>query len=146
LAAKYEVKVCYHTHSGSCMGANAAAMAHLLEGFDPKYMGAYLDPGHLARAGESFAMAVGMVRPYLSIIGLKDTLVVRAEQADHGVASWSWVTAGQGVVDWTGVFSQLKETGFDGPLTVHSEFSVEPDEFLPAVKREAAFFRKKMQG
>ncbi len=142
LAMKYKVKVCYHTHSGNCMGANGAAMAHLLEGFDPRHVGAYLDPGHLQRVGESFPMAVGMVRPYLSVIGLKDTLVVRAEQEDHGVAKWSWEPAGQGLVDWTGVFATLKEAAFDGPLTVHCEFRVPEDEFMSTVKTEIAFFRR----
>ena len=90
------------------------------------------------------AMAVGMVRQFLSIIGLKDTMVARNEQDDHGYAAWSWVPAGQGVVDWAGVFAQLKDTRFDGPLSVHGEIHVEPDEFIPTIKHDVAFFRKYM--
>jgi sugar phosphate isomerase/epimerase len=128
------------------MGASGAAMAHLLEGLDPRYMGAYLDAGHLARTGESFPTAAGMVRPYLSIVGLKDTSVVRIERKGHGAASWNWVPAGQGVVDWTAVFTTLREAAFDGPLTVHCEFRVPEDQFMRSVRNEIAFFRKCVTG
>ncbi len=146
LAMKHEVKVCYHTHSGNCMGANGAAIAHLLEGFDPQYMGAYLDPGHLRCVGESFPMAAGMVRPYLSIIALKDLLITRAEQDCHRLAKCDWVPAGQGVVDWTAVFTTLKDVAFDGPLTLHCEFSVPKEEFMDTVRSDIAFFRRFVNG
>jgi len=54
LGRKYGVRVCYHTHSGNLMGLNCAALMHLLEGFDPRYIGAYVDPGHMVVNGEGF--------------------------------------------------------------------------------------------
>jgi len=48
LGRTYNVKIVYHTHSGQgFMGINCAALMHLIKDFDPQYIGAYLDPGHL---------------------------------------------------------------------------------------------------
>ena len=54
LAREYNVTVCYHTHSGPCLGQNASALAHLIHGFDPQYIGGYLDPCHCACAARNF--------------------------------------------------------------------------------------------
>ena len=43
------------------------------------------------------------------------------------------------MVDWTSVFEELKALDFDGPASIHCEFETD-DDFLTAVRREAAFF------
>jgi sugar phosphate isomerase/epimerase len=139
---KYGVKICYHTHSNKCMGLNAGSLAHLLSGFDPECLGAYLDTCHLITEGEKFSTAVGMVRPYVSIISLKDALLERVPTNGHGGAKRTLPEAGGGMVNWTCVFECLNEVGFDGPLSVHCEFEIEDDDVIPAIKRETAFFRK----
>lgn len=144
LARKHNVKICYHTHCNKCMALNASGLAHLLEDLDPQYFGAYLDPGHLRVEGEDFPTAVGMVRPWLSLVALKDVLIERVEAPNglHGTTRNNWCLAGQGMVDWQSVFDTLKKANYDGPCTVHCEFkSFHPDNFLADAKREAAFFR-----
>ncbi|MCC7262898.1 MAG: sugar phosphate isomerase/epimerase, partial [Candidatus Latescibacteria bacterium] len=141
LGARHGVKVCYHTHSHRCMGLNAGTMAHLLRGFDPRHLGAYLDPGHLVVEGEEFAVALAILRDYLSIFGIKDVRLDRVEKEGHGSVKAEWVEAGQGMVDWTTVFADLKRIAFAGPLSVHCEFHCAPDQFLTAVQREVQFFR-----
>ncbi len=141
LGAQNGVKVCYHTHSHRCMGLNAGTMAHLLRGFDPRHIGAYLDPGHLVVEGEEFAVALAILRDYLSIVALKDVRLDRVEKQGHGSVKAEWVEAGQGMVDWTAVFADLKRIGFAGPLSVHCEFHCAPDQFLGAVQREVGFFK-----
>ena len=142
LAEKYNVKICYHNHSRRCMGINAGMMAHLIQGFDPRLIGAYLDAGHLVVEGEEFAVGAAIVKSHLSIIGLKDVLLTRTEKDGHGEISKAWVEAGIGMVDWTAVFSELARIEFDGPLAVHSEFKVPDSEFMPAMKRDVAFFKR----
>lgn len=143
LARKYNVKICYHTHSNKCIGLNGAAMAHLLEDLDPQYFGAYIDAGHLRAEGENFATALGMVRPWLSIVAVKDVLIHRqVHDNGHGQGQNKWLTAGNGMVDWTFVFDCLKRVDFKGPVSVHCEFKCEPEEFIPNAKDEVAFFKK----
>ena len=45
---------------------------HLIKGFDPQYVGAYPDFGHLALDGEDWAMGLAMIRDYISVVGIKD--------------------------------------------------------------------------
>jgi len=146
----YGVQVCYHTHSGNLLGLNAAALMHLLQGRDPAYIGAYLDPGHFAVNGEPFALGLAMAREYLSILSFKDVLVERVEVNGpstgsgqrHGKGKVCWVPAGEGVVDWRSVFGELKRTGFDGPASLHCEFEVPAEEWMGRFEREIAFFRR----
>jgi sugar phosphate isomerase/epimerase len=142
LAGEYEVRVNYHTHSNRCMGMTGGMLAHLLRGFDPRRIGAYLDPAHLLVEGEEFAVALAIVREHLSLVALKDVLLAREEASGHGRRAVAWVKAGEGMVDWTAVFAELARARFDGPMSVHCEFLAGSDpQFLPAARRECAFFR-----
>jgi len=141
LGREYNVKVCYHTHSHHCMGLNCGMLAHLIQGFDPQYIGAYIDPGHMNAEGEEFAVGAAIIRRYLSIIGLKDSLPRREEtDSGHGRKIMRWVQAGQGTVDWTSVFDELGRIEFTGPLSVHCEFDVAGEAFGRAFRSEVAFF------
>jgi sugar phosphate isomerase/epimerase len=104
LGRKYSVKICYHTHSNRCMGLNCASLAHLVNGFDPRYIGAYLDPGHMVIEGEEFSVGVAMVKKYLSITAVKDVMLTRKDAGSHGRVVAKFVPAGEGMVDWTAVF------------------------------------------
>ena len=143
LASIYNVKICYHTHSHYCMGLNAAALMHLLRDFDPAYLGAYLDPGHFAVDGEPFDFGLAMAREHLSILSVKDVLVERVEKNGHGAAKALWVAAGEGIVDWTAVFTELRRIEYDGFLSIHCEYDIEDEEdWFDTFVREVAFFRK----
>ena len=141
----YGVQLCYHTHSGNFLGLNAAALMHLLRDRDPAYIGAYLDPGHFAVNGEPFALGLSMAAGYVSLFSFKDVLVERVQADGHGRGEVHWVAAGEGVVDWTEVFGELKRTGFDGPVSIHCEFEVPADEWMETFAREIGFFRTQAQ-
>lgn len=142
LARSHNVKICYHTHSGYCLGLNAAGLMHLLREFDPACLGAYLDPGHFAVNGEPFDFGLAMTADYLSVLSLKDVRIDRLEKNGHGAAKARWVPAGQGLVDWSAVFSELKRVGFDGPLSVHCEYEVPAHQWFSTFEQEMAFFHR----
>jgi sugar phosphate isomerase/epimerase len=142
LARRYNVKVCYHTHNERVMGINGAALCHLINGFDPLCIGVYLDPTHLVLEGEEFAFALAMVQPYLSVVSGKDVIKFRVEKNGHGSYGYRGVPAGEGFVDWTAVFSDLRRVGYDGPLSVHCEWHLEnEDAVFDVLRREIQFFR-----
>jgi sugar phosphate isomerase/epimerase len=151
LGRKHGVKVCYHTHSATphChMGINCCGLMHFLRGFDPNFIGAYIDPGHMTNDGEPFAIGVAIVKPYLALVALKDVLIAREESTqsrDEGTKSVQWVAAGEGCVPWSAVFAELIRVGFDGPLSIHAEFeNAGPDDFAAKLEREVAYFRRKL--
>jgi len=123
LGEKYGVQTCYQIHSGPCIGSNCAGLMHLIKGFDPKLMGAYPDLGHLVLDGEDIEMGLSMIYDYLSIVGIKDAMYVR--QSDNRTPRYvpSFVKVGDGCVNWQLALSALKKLGFDGPLSVHTEYS-----------------------
>lgn len=142
LARRYNVKVCYHTHNERVMGINGAALCHLINGFDPQHIGAYLDPTHLVLEGEEFAFALAMVRPYLAMVAGKDVLKFRVEKNGHGSSGYRGVPAGEGFVDWTAVFSDLKRVGYAGPLSVACEWHLDDGRtFSDVLRQEIRFFR-----
>lgn len=147
LAQQYNVKVCYHTHNERVMGINGAALCHLLNGFDPQYIGAYLDPTHLVLEGEEFAFALAMVQRYLTMVAGKDVIKFRIEKNGHGSYGYKGVPAGEGFVDWTAVFSDLKRVGYNGPLSVHCEWHLEDGcSFADVLHREIQFFKQYCDG
>ena len=123
------------------MGGNCSALMHLLQGFNPQCLGAYIDPAHLVIEGEEFVFGLSMVKNYLSIVALKDVLLVRGEAAKHGKKALQWVTAGNGMVDWTVVFAELKRINYIGPLSIHCFCEAPEAEFMDAVRQEVAFFK-----
>lgn len=142
LAKKYNICICYHTHSNRCMGLNGGAMAHLLEGLNPAFFGAYLDAGHMRAEGEEFAVSLGMLQPWIRLLSIKDVLLKQTRENGHGKIVNQWLPAGKGSVNWTNVFDTLRKFNWDKPISIHCEFQAEPDEFLRLAKREVAFFRK----
>ena len=145
LSRRYGVKICYHTHNDRCMGLNGAALAHLIRGFDPACIGAYLDPLHLVLEGEEFAFALAMNQPYLSAVACKDVMKTRVQHSHHGGYRIDVVPAGEGMVDWTAVFDDLRRVGYAGPLSMHCEWPVPADQFSDTLRRETAFFRRERE-
>jgi len=117
-------------------------LAHLMECLDPQIYGAYLDAGHLRAEGEDFRVALGMAKPWLRLLAVKDVLLEQNQENGHGKIVNKWVPAGQGSVNWTYVFDCLKQIGWQHPISIHCEFKCEPEEFLDKAGEEIAFFRK----
>jgi sugar phosphate isomerase/epimerase len=140
LARTYGVKVCYHTHSMRCLGMNASALMHLLAGFDPRWIGAFIDPVHFVIEGEEFAVGANMTRTYLSVASIKDVLLTRGERDGHSTIEYEVVSCGTGMVDFDNMFRALRHFHFDGPLTVHCEFEQASGEvFLRLAEGDARF-------
>jgi sugar phosphate isomerase/epimerase len=121
MGEKYGVCSLVHTHSQAFYGSNASGAMILVKGFDPQYVGVYLDPAHLEMDGEPLPMALDMVRNYLKVIGVKN---VRHERTPDG-KKWRqwWCQLPEGLVDWAEALKVIKEAGFNGPLSVHGEYS-----------------------
>ena len=119
---RYGVQTCYQVHSGACIGSNCAGLMHLIRDFPPEHVGAYPDVGHLALDGEDIHMGLGMIRDYLSVVGIKDAYYAPQPEGSSPAYIPRFTRVGQGCVDWERCFEALRAIGFDGPLTVHTEY------------------------
>ncbi len=143
LAEKHGVRVAIHTHSGYFYGLNAASAMHLVQGMDPRHVGVYLDPGHLAINGEPIEIAVDMVRSYLCLVAMKDMAYIRTEREGRTVWGHTLVPFREGLVDWPGVLKALVRVGYDGPLSFHSEYhDVSLDELRSLTRDDLNYIRE----
>ena len=145
LSREYEVKTCCHTHSGTFYGPNCAGLMHLIKGFDPEYIGAYIDSGHLILDGEEYEMGLAMIKDYLSLVALKDAIYAKGEDDGELINKPEFVPLGKGLVPWKKFFTSLLDTGYDGPLSIHGEYEVERRVRDKWVKEDLEFVRKTLQ-
>jgi sugar phosphate isomerase/epimerase len=142
LAEATKVRACYHTHSGSFLGNNTASLRLLLEGLDPHHVGAYVDTGHTAVNGGPPRMELDVVKPWLSLLAIKDMAWVK------GKGSWSHhvVPAGQGIVAWKEVAEGLRQAGFKGTVSLHGEYEAKDlDERRRLAREELAFLKNHLK-
>ncbi len=137
LSEKHGVQTCYQIHSGPCLGSNCAGLMHLIKDFDPKFVGAYPDFGHLALDGEDWAMGLAMIRDYISVIGIKDSLYTPQPEGQSPRFKPCFTKVGDGCVDWQQCLGLLKQMEFGGPLTVHTEY-----EFDESIIRQVGYDQK----
>jgi sugar phosphate isomerase/epimerase len=144
LCAKHGVCVASHTHSGPYYGSNCAGGMHLVKGFDPRYIGIYIDPGHLAIDGEDLPMGISMVRDYLCLVAVKSPGWFRTEQ--EGQVKWrhALVPLREGIVDWKQVLELLRSVDYDGPISLHSEYEDLSREDLLARTRDDLGYLKSL--
>jgi sugar phosphate isomerase/epimerase len=141
LAADTGVRVCYHTHSGNMLGNNAAGLRLLLADLDAHHAGAFFDTGHTAVSGGPARMELDIVRPWLSLVAIKDMAW------EKGKPGWSYrvVPAGTGIVRWDEVGRGLKECKFNGTVSLHGEYDAKDmAERKKLAKEELALLKKRL--
>ena len=154
LSARYGVKTCYHTHSGSCIGSNCAGIMHLVRGMDPQLVGIYPDFGHMALDGEDLAMGLAMIRDYLALAGIKDSFHAPQPEGSEPPYAPMFTMLGGGSVNWRKVLELLAGMDYAGPLVVHTEYKFgegiirqvgyadeKPDSLESLVRQDAAYLR-----
>jgi sugar phosphate isomerase/epimerase len=139
LAEKTRVKACYHTHSGYNIGCNAATLRMLLQDLDPHHVGAFFDTGHTAVNGGPARMELDLVRPWLSLVAIKDMVW----EKQKGGWKYRVAPAGEGIVNWGDVAAGLKECKFNGTVSVHGEYeTADLDERRKLARQELDLLKK----
>ena len=67
-------------------------------------------------------MELGMIRDYLSIVGIKDAFYAPQPEGSSPAYIPRFTKVGQGCVDWRRCLEALRALGFDGPLSVSTEY------------------------
>jgi len=98
----------------------------LLQGYDPKYLCAYIDPGHMTVEGglSGWKMGMDLLQEQIKMVAVKDFTWFHKKDEKTGQKKW-WVQTiplSEGLVPWPEVFQYLYKIGFNGPVSVHSEY------------------------
>lgn len=150
LAREFGVTACIHSHSGTFMSAQASIVWFLLRDFDPNCLGAYVDPGHMTVEGGAagWKMGLDLLGPRMRLMAAKSFGWFREEQ--NGQVRWRHrlVPLSEGNVRWDEVFACLRQIGYDGPISLHSEYhggsswrSLELEDLLEQTGKDLAYLR-----
>jgi sugar phosphate isomerase/epimerase len=131
LLDRYGVTLGIQNHYGRCI-ANALGIRSLIRNYDPKHIGAVLDPAHCALNGEVPALALDIVWSHLRMVNLKNAFWRRVNGPEAETAAYEpyWTTGRQGLCPWDEVVSELRRRDFGGTICLPAEYTDEP-----AVKR-----------
>lgn len=108
-AADAGVTAAYHPHMGS-VGEKPDASDRVLDASDPRYVRLLLDVAHYQAGGGDPVAAIRRYRDRIALLHIKD---LRRPVSADGPA-YEFVELGRGVVDLRGVFTALREIGFQG--------------------------------
>jgi len=157
LARKHNVRVCIHNHSGNYLSAEAGIVYLILQGRDPHHVGAYLDPGHMTLEGgyQGWMQGIDLVQQYISMVAVKTFGHFPERNEQTGEVRWrhKLVPLKEGIVRWREVFPCLKQAGWDGVVTFHSEYQgsssfrdLTLDELIAQTAEDLAYLRPILRG
>ncbi|MDZ4199700.1 MAG: TIM barrel protein, partial [Kiritimatiellia bacterium] len=132
-----------HTH-GNSFSQSASLMQRMIEGRDPRYVGAYLDTHHLGARGEDFDMAMDLAGAHLKMIAVKDGMRLKAapeiqlKPFHHQIRM---MPLGEGHVNFIRFVDALNRKPYEGPLTYHLERELPESEIRAAMEKDLAFLR-----
>lgn len=126
LCEKYNIKVGIQHHYGP-MVSNSMELYHLVDGFDPKYIGAIWDSAHSALAGEEPELGLDILESHLCMVNLKNAFYTRVNGPESYTAKWDryFTTAPNGLSSWPRIAGYLKQKEYNGVICLTAEYTDE---------------------
>ncbi|GAB4018614.1 TIM barrel protein [Spirosoma sp. KCTC 42546] len=115
---------CYQNHAGLLVGASVWELWEMLKTADQQHMGVQYDIRHATvEGGMAWPTGVRLLIPHIKTIAIKD---FRWEKKSTGSLAGKWVVQdvplGEGMVDFTAYFKQLKQANIRVPISLHYEY------------------------
>jgi sugar phosphate isomerase/epimerase len=109
------IKPVYQNHSGkNYFGAPIWDLFEVLSDYQPEQVGVAYDIGHATVEGaKAWPLNFALIRPFI------DTVYLKEPHWNNNKLDWGPI--GEGAVD-KGFFKTLKNSDFDGPISVHIEY------------------------
>ncbi len=126
LLKQYGVQIGVQNHTDRFI-CNAMGLRHLLERFDPRYVGAVWDAAHNALNGEEPELALEVVWSHLCMVNFKNAFWLRANGPEAEQAAWRpwWTSGRQGLASWPRVAAELQRRNYQGVICLTAEYSDE---------------------
>ncbi|MGB7158274.1 MAG: TIM barrel protein, partial [Tepidisphaeraceae bacterium] len=126
LAHSTGVRANIHTHSGPYISTQPAIVLQLLKDRDPASIGAYADPGHMTVEGsrDGWRQGLDLLGKRINLVAVKDLAWEEVDDAKLHKKRWRTriVPLDRGAVAWPEVFECFKTLGFNGWVSIHSEY------------------------
>lgn len=136
LAGKYQMKVAIHEHwKGVSKYWHPDSVLAAIQG-RPNF-GVCADLGHWPKSGINPLDAVKRLKGHILAVHLKDI-------AEYNNPKLRDVPVGEGVVDFPGIFKELKAQGFKGYIYIERDAEDKPSN-LPSVKKTVRYYQQKLK-
>jgi len=112
---------CFQNHSGrDTMGAPVWDIYEMIQGLDPRQVGACFDLGHATvEGGYAWPLHARLMEPSIQAVYVKDFVWKKSGPGWEA----AWCPLGEGMID-ARFFSWLKKTAFRGPISQHFEYAL----------------------
>jgi sugar phosphate isomerase/epimerase len=149
VAEKVGIRLAVQLHGETIHGSGAQTAA-LLAGHDPRFIGAYPDPGNqvVQDGREDWRFTFDVLKPWLCCVGVKNGGWFPAGLSDSGQRRWAsdWLGVPDGMVPWDDVVAYLVGSGYDGLLSFHSHYEVPLAQVLDQTKLDLEYVRRLTAG
>lgn len=127
LCERYGVKVGVQNHCGFFVAPNSMGIRHLIEDYDPRFIGAIWDAAHNALNGEEPEMGLDIVWSHLCMVNLKNAYWRRTNGPEAENAEWKpyWTTGRQGLASWPRVVAYLNKRSYQGVVCLTAEYTAD---------------------
>lgn len=126
LAKKYSMIPCVHIHSGMYIPSHGTLLYELLRDFPPDEVGAYCDMLHmvLEGGGAGWLQGLDLLVPWLKLVAVKNFAWEKLDRDKFGQQQWGHkvVPLADGVSPIPRYVGALKQAGYDGIFSLHSEY------------------------
>jgi sugar phosphate isomerase/epimerase len=124
LCEKYNVKIAIQLHGGP-MISNSMELLHLINDYNPRYIGAIWDAAHSAIAGEETEKGLDILWHRLFMINFKNMIYRRINGPEADSASWErYLTTGpQGLASWPRAVDYIRAKAYEGVICLTAEYS-----------------------
>ncbi|MDF2962530.1 MAG: sugar phosphate isomerase [Paenibacillus sp.] len=139
LCEKYGIKVGCQQHYGNNV-VDSMGLLHLMEDYDPKYVGAIWDSAHDALAGQQPEFGLDIVWSHLCMVNFKNAYYKLLSGPEAEAAEWKryFTSAQQGLASWPRAAAYLKKRNYNGVICLTAEYSNE-QETNRLIKQDIAF-------
>ena len=157
LAHTTGVRANIHTHSGPYISTLASTVHQLIKDRDPASIGAYVDPGHMTMEGsrDGWRQGLDLLGKRINLVAIKDLAWEQVDDPKLHKKRWNTriVPLNRGAVAWPDVFDCLETLGFDGWVSVHSEYQgshtwkdMTVPELIEQTREDLTYLREVMPG
>jgi sugar phosphate isomerase/epimerase len=147
VAERAGVRLALQMHGGTIHSSSAQMLA-LLDGCDPRFMTAFVDPGNQAvqEGREHWQLTFDALAPWLSVVGAKNGGWFPGEIDAEGQRRWhaDWMPLSDGMVPWHDIIDHLKATGFEGVLSQQSHYRMPYQQLIDISRADHGFVARRL--
>ncbi len=135
---KFGLHGAYQNHSGKRFGAPLWDLWQAIHDLNPTWIGCQYDIRHaFVEGAQSWPLGLELLKDHIKCMVIKDFIW----SLQDGKWRLKNVPVGEGMVDFEAYFKLVKAYGISGPISLHIEYPLFPDNKMAIAEKKAAAIR-----